>query len=223
MRRLAALAITLLASASIPMRGAEVWRFDRLDRIGGYRTEVAGNHRIIDSPLGKAIEFNGIGDAIFLDVHPLAGAKTFTWEVVFRPDPGGAAEQRFFHLQERDPRTGGDTDTRMLFEIRVTGDNWILDSFALSEKVSRTLIDRQKLHPLGEWYAAALVYDGHELRNYVDGVLQQSAELHLAPQGAGHTSIGARIQRKYFFKGAIVRARMTRRALTPAEFLKAIR
>jgi len=210
-------AVFVLAGADAPV--GEIWRFDRIDQIGRYPTKVLGHPRVIDTPLGKAIEFNGIDDAIYVDVHPLAGAETFTWEVVFRPDLGGAAEQRFFHLQERDPDTGRDTLTRMLFEIRVTGEQWYLDSFALTGDESKTLVDRQKLHPLGAWYHAALVYDGKELRNYVDGVLQGSVELHLGPQQPGHSSIGTRIEGRYYFKGVILLARMTRRALAPADFL----
>ena len=110
----------------------EVWTFDRLDRIGGHPTTVLGHPRVIQTPLGKAVEFNGVDDALFVDVHPLVGAETFTWEVIFRPDRDGSPEQRFFHLQERDPKTGSDTATRLLFEIRVVGDRWCLDSFALS-------------------------------------------------------------------------------------------
>lgn len=153
-------------------------------------------------------------------VHPLAGAQAFTWEVIFRADLGGAAEQRFFHLQERDPKTGEDTATRMLFEIRVIGNQWALDSFALSGTESLALLDRTKLHSLGAWHAVAAVYDGREFRNYVDGQLQGSGPLHLAPQGEGHTSIGTRINRVNYFKGAVLEARMTRRALAPSEFLK---
>jgi hypothetical protein len=199
---------------------SETWRFDRLDQIGGHPMTILGHPKVIDTPAGKAVEFNGIDDALYVDVHPLAGAETFTWEVVFRPDAGGAAEQRFFHLQERDPKTGQDTQTRMLFEIRVIGDRWCLDSFALSGSESKALIDREKLHSLGAWHHAALVYDGHELRNYVDGVLEGAAPLHLIPQGPGRSSMGVRINRLNYFKGAIRLARMTRRALPPAEFLR---
>jgi hypothetical protein len=42
----------------------------------------------------------------------------------------------------------------------------------------------------------------------------------LAPQGAGRTSVGTRINRRDYFKGAVLEARMTNRALSPAEFLK---
>jgi hypothetical protein len=89
------------------------------------------------------VAFGGVEDALFLNVHPLAGAETFTWEVIFRPDVGGAAEQRFFHFQENG------TDTRMLFEIRVIAGSWCLDSFAASGAESKALMDREKLHPLG--------------------------------------------------------------------------
>jgi hypothetical protein len=198
----------------------EVWTFDRLEGIGAHPTKILGHPRVIDTQLGKAVQFNGIDDALFIDVHPLAGAETFTWEVIFRPDRGGSAEQRFFHLQEQDPKTGEDTETRLLFEIRVVDDRWCLDSFALAGNESRTLLNRRSLHPLDAWYHVAMVYDGKAFRNYVNGVLEGTAQVHLIPQGPGHSSVGVRINRRDYFKGAVRLARMSRRALTPEEFLK---
>ena len=90
---------------------------------------------------------------------------------------------------------------------------------AFSATGSKIFIDRQKLHSLGVWHHAALVYDGQEVRDYVDGVLEGSAAVHLSPQGQGHSSLGARIDLRSYFKGAIFEARMTRRALPPSEFL----
>jgi hypothetical protein len=214
MRRAAIVAIaaaTLMLCADTP---AQVWKFDSISKIGGHAVTAEGHPRVISTPAGKAVEFGGIEDALFLNVHPLAGVETFTWEVIFRPDVGGAPEQRFFHFQENG------TDTRMLFEIRVIDGKWCLDSYAQSGKESKALMDRAKLHTLGAWHHAAAVYDGRVYRNYVDGVLQNSAELHLAPQGPGQTSVGTRINRKDYFKGAVFEARMTNRALAPSEFLK---
>ena len=54
----------------------EVWTFDRIDRIGGQATTVLGHPHVIDTPAGKAVEFNGVDDGLQLDVHPLAGAET---------------------------------------------------------------------------------------------------------------------------------------------------
>jgi hypothetical protein len=204
-------ASALLWSADAPN---ELWRFDNLTRIGEHAVRAEGHPRVIQTAAGKAVEFGGGQDALFLDVHPLAGAATFTWEVIFRPDADGAAEQRFFHLQE----TG--SDSRMLFELRIVEGKWCLDSFALSGANSQALLNRERLHSLGAWHHAAAVYDGKTYSNYVDGELEGSAELHLAPQGPGTTSIGTRINRKDYFKGAVLEARMTRHAVQPSEFLK---
>ena len=199
-------------------RRPRFWRFDRLENIGGHKTTVLGQPSVIESVLGKAVLFDGVDDGLFVDRHPLAGAETFTWEAIFRPD-GGATEQRWFHLSERDPVTGLDTDNRMLFEIRVAGDMWFLDSFNQSGSASQALMNRAALHPLGAWYHVASVYDGKEFSNYVNGVREGGAEIQLAPHGPGHASVGVRINKVFYFKGAVHLARFTRRALSPAEFL----
>jgi hypothetical protein len=213
MKPFLAITATLLIWASfVTAADDELWTFDRLDRIGGHPTSVLGNPRVVDTPVGKAVEFDGVDDALMVDVHPLAGAKTYTWEAIFRPD-GGATEQRWLHLQE----TG--SENRMLFEIRVVGDRWYFDSFVYSGAASKALIDRERLHALGAWYHVAAVYDGREFRNYVNHVQEGAAEIHFDPQGAGRTSAGVRMNLVNYFKGAIRVARFTRRALSPAEFL----
>jgi len=208
------------AQTTLQTSQEKIWRFDRTDSIGGHPTEVIGQPHVIDSPYGKAVEFNGVDDGIFVPEHPLAGASTFTWEVIFRPDVDGAEAQRFFHLQEQDPATGKDTMNRMLFEIRIVDGQWCLDSFASSGESNRTLLNCKMLHPLGKWYRVTAVYDGKELRNYVDDELQGAGSLELTPQFAGRTSVGVRINKVYYFKGAILMARMTPRALTTDGFLK---
>jgi hypothetical protein len=197
---------------------SEIWMFDRLDQIGGHKTTVLGAPRVIDSPAGKAVEFDGVEDALFLDVHPLAGATTFTWEAVFRPD-GGEVEQRWFHLNEN-PGTGADGENRMLFEIRAIEGQWCLDAYVQTGAARKALLNRKHLHPLGRWYHVAAVYDGREFRSYINGELDGSAELSLGPQGPGRTSVGVRMNKVFWFKGAVAQARFTRRALAPEEFLK---
>ena len=199
---------------------ATIWRFDNINSIGGHATHLFGHPYLINSPYGKAVEVNGIDDALLVDEHPLAGANAFTWEVIFRPDVDGAEAQRFFHLSEIDPATGKDTDNRMLFEIRIVKGEWCLDSFAETNGSGRTLLNCNNLHPLGQWYRVTAVYDGKTLRNYVGDAMQGESELHMAPQGAGHASIGTRINRRDFFKGAVFEARFTPRALSPEEFLE---
>ena len=74
----------------------EVWKFERLDKIHGMPITVVGHPHVIKTPLGKAIQFNGTDDALFIPEHPLAGATAFTFEAIFRPETGGAPEQRWF-------------------------------------------------------------------------------------------------------------------------------
>jgi len=207
------LSLAALAIATAFAADGELWHFDNLTKIGGHTVTLVGDPHLIATAQGKAVEFNGVGDAIFLDVHPLAAAQTWTWEAIFRPDVGGNPEQRFFHLQENG------TDSRMLMEIRIIDGKWCLDSFGKSGPDQTFLLDKTKLYPLGAWYNITTVYDGHEFRNYVNGELQGTSQAYLGPQSAGACSIGVRYNKRDFFKGAVSAARMTPRALQPSEFM----
>jgi len=211
--------VLLLAGTGGAAPPDEVWTFDNLSKIGGHNVTVLGHPKVIDTPIGKAVQFNGVDDALFLDVHPLAGAQTFTWESVFRPE-GGPFEQRWFHLAEQDPKTGEDTQNRMLYEVRIAEGNWYLDSFYQMGSAHATLMNKQKVHPVGPWYHVAAVYDGKTFTNYVNGVPDNSVSVQLPPQGPGHTSVGVRINKVYYFKGSVHSARFTRRALSTGEFIK---
>lgn len=211
-------AAVLVLAAPLPASAQTVWTFDRLDRIGGIAPHIEGQPEIIATPIGKATQFDGVDDALFLDTHPLAGARTFTIEAVFRPD-GGAFEQRWLHLAENGP-DGKPGDTRLMFEIRVVGNSWYLDAFANGPGYKQTLVFPHTLYPVGQWYSVAQSFDGKTYRAYVDGILQGEAEIAFVPQGKGQTSAGTRINRRNYFHGAIRMARFTRRALRPTEFLK---
>ena len=54
----------------------------------------------------------------------------------------------------------------------------------------------------------------------MDDELEGSGSLDLKPQNPGHTSVGVRINKVYYFKGAILMARMIPRAIPQDEFLK---
>ena len=117
--------------------------------------------------------------------------------------------------------TGQDANARFLFELRVVDNtSWYLDAFVNGPGYNRALIFKDKLHPVGQWYHVAQTYDGKMFRSYVNGVLQGEAEIAFTPQGEGATSLGTRINRRNYFKGAIRQARFTPRALTPDQFLK---
>jgi hypothetical protein len=146
----------------------------------------------------------------------MAGWPQFTAEVIFRPAAAGPKEQRFFHMQEEG------SENRVLFETRLTDDgHWFLDTFIKSEGGDCTLFAKDHLHKIGPWYHAAIVVDGGSMRHYVNGKLELSQELKFTPHKAGQTSLGVRINKVHWYKGAIGRARFTPRPLEPAEFWKA--
>lgn len=204
----------LAASSASAKSLSTTWTFDRLADIGGAPTHVEGDPRLVDSPFGKAVQFDGVDDRLVVDQHPLAGADQFTFEALFRPD-GGAFAQRWFHLNEDPPAEGQPSTTRMLFEIRVKDDAWWLDTFVTGPGYKQTLIFPEKTFPIGRWCAVAQTYDGKTYRAYVNGVLQGEAGIAFSPQGAGKASIGARMNRVDYFHGAVRAARFTRSALGP--------
>lgn len=221
-RTLIAAGAALTASPALAKPKSKTWTFDRLSNIGGAPTLVEGDPQLIDSPYGKAVQFDGVDDRLLIDQHPLAGAARFTFEALFRPD-GGALAQRWFHLAEdpQAPTDGPPLNTRFMFEIRTENGRWWLDAFVTGPGYKQTLIFPDKTFPVGRWYAVAQTYDGKTYRMYVDGVLQGEADIAFKAQGPGKASVGARMNKIDYFKGAIRTARFTAKALKPSAFLKA--
>jgi Concanavalin A-like lectin/glucanases superfamily len=202
----------MLALAQAPPQPID-WEFTRLDSVGGNKSTLVGSPRLIDAPNGKAVEFDG-ESGLFLDINPLTGLKQFTAEVVFQPYTAGPKEQRFLHFQEND------TENRLLFEIRLTDDNrWFLDAFIKSGDGNYTLYAEKFPHPIGAWYHAAVVMDGATMRHYVNGIEEMATPIKCTPQKDGRTSIGVRINKVSWYKGAVRRVRITPRVLMPNEFL----
>ena len=194
-----------------------LWTFDRLSDVGGHPTTIEGAPTLIDTAAGKAVLFDGADDVMFVANHPLAGASAFTIEAVFRPD-GGAFEQRWLHLAEADPANGDAQSPRTLFEVRVVEAAWYLDAFTTGPGYNKALVVPEQTFPVGRWYAVQQTFDGKIYRSFVNGVLQAEAELDYKPQGPGRTAIGMRVNKITPFKGAVLNARFSPRALAVAEF-----
>jgi hypothetical protein len=194
-----------------------VWNLDRLDHIGGYPTQVLGQPALVETPFGRGVLFDGSDDGLLVRGNPLGDTTAFCLEVVFRPDSSTPVniEQRFLHIQNPDS-----DNRRILMELRHTaGDHWFLDTFLKADSAELTLYARDLLHPIGRWHHVALVYEAGTMRHYVDGRQELSGAVEFAPIDGGHTSIGVRMNKRSWFKGAMRMIRMTRRALHPAEFL----
>jgi len=193
---------------------AVVWQLTRLDEIGGHKTTLVGSPRLIEAGQSKAVEFDGKADGLFLDINPITGLKQFTAEVIFRPYAGGAKEQRFLHFQE------DGSDNRLLFEIRLADDRWFLDTFIKSGEGNHTLYAEKSTHAVGPWYHAAVVVDGTTMRHYVNGEEELSTPIKLEPLKQGRTSIGVRINKVSWFKGAVRQGRGTSAVLSSRDFLR---
>jgi hypothetical protein len=206
---------TLLSPQQAPHSiGSTTWNVDNTISIAGCKTTVLGAPMVITTGKGNAVQFDGEKDGLIVEALPLAGAQEFTLEILFRPDPKGRKEQRFLHLQQNA------TENRILIETRLTDDNrWYLDTYIQTPKGSLALFNPQNTHPVGKWYNAALVYDGRQVRHYVNGVEEMSGDLAFRPLGGGRTSIGVRMNRVFWFKGAVRQVRFTPRVLNPEDFL----
>ena len=191
------------------------WKIDDLKKIGGHKVDVLGDPKVVNTEKGKGIVFDGVDDGIFINTDPLAGAAQFTVEAVFRPDAGGGVEQRWLHIEDTD-----NVESRALLEIRLNGNEWFLDTFIKSSDNRSALFAENFKHPVGKWYHVALVFDGKEMRHYVDGKLEMSGKITIKPFGKGVTSIGVRQNKVYWFKGSVRKTRFTNRALTQTEFMK---
>ena len=225
-------ATAALASGDVLAQSSQdvVWQFDRLDKIGGFPAHVDGQPKVITTPAGKAVLFDGVHDGLFIDKHPLAGFSQFTFQALVRPD-GGDPAQRWFHLAETDPKTGldattdpnnptADKNSRFTFELRVDGDRCYFESFTHGPGYQAALIDKTKTYPLGQWYVVTQTFDGQIYRSFVIGVLEKEAPIAYVPQGPGHSSVGVRINHVSYFKGAVMRAHFAPRALASSEFMK---
>jgi hypothetical protein len=228
--RFFALTLLLLTSFSpLIAQQPTTWRFDSLTSIGGVQPTILGTPKVVPTNIGKAIHFHGnatSGDALFIPTNPLADTIPYTFEVIFRPSHEGVAEQRFFHIQELNQEQ--DSESRRMFELRIHGDKWCLDTVAVNTvpgQPARSGImlncDEQHLFPLDRWYAIAAVYDGKILRSYVNGILQGETPVALLPLGPSGTSVGTRYTKRDYFTGDIFSARFTPRALPLDQLLHA--
>ncbi|MBQ1937268.1 MAG: LamG domain-containing protein [Bacteroidales bacterium] len=190
-----------------------VWSAEYFPQI----TELCGNPQIIETALGPAVEFNGVDDGAFLADVPVKGMEEVTVEMIFKPYGNATFEQRFMHM-------GAYSGARIMFESRVNPDNtWYFDAFVhLGEKAkSKALIVPELTHPTDQWYNLTLVAGKSGIKSYVNGVLQAEDSLAYEPViNEGATSIGVRQNKVCWFKGAILKVRVTEGILEPKDFLQ---
>jgi hypothetical protein len=183
-------------------------------KVGSEDLLITGNPKVISSPYGDAIWFDGKSDGFFLADNPLNNLCCFTVEVLMRPDADGPEEQRFLHIGDID----GD---RLLIETRVTNESqWFLDTFILSGQSKTALIDPKLFHPVGTWYHVALTLDKNgQMINYINGKMEIKGQVDFKPINSGEMSIGARRNKVSWYKGAIYKIKISPEVLEPEDFM----
>jgi hypothetical protein len=211
-------ALLLLLSVLSVSAAETVWRIDNLAKIGTHDVTVVGAPRVTEAGGQKAVAFDGAKDGLFVPAIPFAGLRQFTIEVLFFPEKGGLAEQRFFHAQDGN-------EARALFETRLDGQGkWWLDTYIVTGATARgvTLVNRDQRHPTDRWYWVALRYDGRTMAHFVNGEKELEGPGAFVPFGAGQISIGVRQNKVFWFKGMIAEVRFHTEAL-PDEKLQRVR
>jgi hypothetical protein len=209
-------ALILGASASRAIEqtpaSATVWPLADPAQIGGHATTIFGKPQVRTEPDGKALHFDGIADGVLVPVNPLEGLAQFTIEILFRPETGGPAEQRFLHIQD-------ELGSRALMEIRLLEDHWALDTFlySLKSQSQLPLLDRTKLHPANRWTWVALTYANGHMAHYIDGAKELEGDVTFPPTLAGQISLGVRQNKVFWFKGSIREVRFHPVALAPGD------
>ena len=121
-------------------------------------------------------------------------------------------EQRFLHIQ--DPE---DDTRRIMIELRLNDqDEWYGDWFMKAGNSSLALIDSTKTHPVNEWAPISLVFKDGQMAAYVNGKKELSGAIQYLPIGeGGKSSIGTRMDKRSWFKGAIKEVKLSPKALYP--------
>jgi hypothetical protein len=189
------------------------WPMANIAEIMNGLIKIEGKPEVTDCKYGKALTFNGSADGIFFDSMPLAQLRNFTVEIIFQPQTGGNFEQRYLHFGEVQ-------GSRLLLELRSVKADWYLDAYVKSGTNQCTLINPVKLHPADNWYHIACVLDKNKFTTFINGKKENEGDIDFSPLTTGKTSIGVRQNEVAWFKGSIFKIRITRKALTPEEFMK---
>jgi hypothetical protein len=102
----------------------------------------------------------------------------------------------------------------------VVDSNWYFDGFVASKGVKLALATEELLHPLEKWYHVAFVVTPNSLTTFVNGKQELYKDYTFNTIEQGQTSIGVRMNKVSWFKGAIYKIQISPEALKPNQFLR---
>lgn len=213
------LLITLLLTACSDEK-SEIWEIDNLEQIGGHDVTVIGNPEVVETEIGRAVEFDGEGDMLLVDYNPIGEAEAYTVEVVFKQNatyPENTAP-RFIHIQDPDDKE----QKRLMIELRLNDRNeCYLDGYMQTDSMSLVLIDERLVHPTGQWLHAAVTYKDGVMTTYMNGKRELSGHITYADtliNPSGKVAIGGRMNHVSWFNGYIKTLKITHESLDPGNF-----
>jgi len=219
---LSIIAVGAFIVSACSVEKSETWDIDNLKEIGGHSVTVNGDPEVVDTEIGKAVKFDGDGDMLLVDFNPIGEARTFTVEVVFRPNPSYPENiaPRFIHIQDPDD----EDNKRLMIELRINEENQCyLDGFLRSDTGSLVLIDENLVHPTDRWLHAAVTFEDGVMTTYFSGKKELSGTLGYAQtiiNPVGKVAIGGRMNHVAWFNGYIKTLKVSHTALDPQDFIQ---
>jgi hypothetical protein len=185
------------------------WVVDSTTSIGGFTPTVMGSPTVTPMDAGTAVCFDGTRDGLLFDNNPIQGMQRFTIEALLYPTLDGASQPRFIHI-------GGSPNNVPRLVMQMTSDasgNWNAAAVFYWGNTLTTVENTTSTHPSNQWYWVAVTYDGQTARLYVNGVLEDSANLTFGPMTTGSTSLATRQNGQYYFSGCMRDVEFFNRAL----------
>lgn len=163
----------MLAAANAPAVGQDMLVYLRMDDVAGdIVADASGNGRdgvitgaadIVAGQVGSALSVAAADEILIEDDGALDGIDALTVEMWI-----WMAEQQATGLIQK----GSDWGANMSYLIQPWSDGSIY--FGIKETASRAVTQAGDF-PLSEWYHLAAVFDGSDLRLYIDGELKSEA------------------------------------------------
>lgn len=233
--------INLLAQAIGLENAVSAWLFDEGSGTitanavqGAPEGNLVGGPAWVEGLPGKALEFDGVDDAVEVGINPLKGAHALTVQAYIKPMSVPDFESaKIFNIGLESATQGKD---RFMLDILPYGDGWVLSHFMSIEgnrsDAEEVVLESGPVHTFGEWYHVAMVFDSTspntvKIKQYINHSLELEWEYTITVLNEGQIFIGERYEiksstgRRNYFHGVIDNVILHKRALTPEEFMPA--